>query len=63
MLEEFAHAYSSAMAVRRERKERETNALIAEIEAFHLQNAIDKSLATNNKEAFLQLTGGIDNAN
>lgn len=39
-------------------KERETNALMVEIEAFHLKNAIDKALATNNKEAFLQLTGG-----
>lgn len=41
------------------RREQEMNVLMTEIEAFHIQNAIDKALATNNKEAFLQLTGGM----
>lgn len=44
-------------------KERETNALMAEIEAFHIQNAIDKALKNNDRVAFLQLTGGINHAN
>lgn len=50
------------LAVDRHR-ERETNVLMEEIEVFHLQNAIDKALATNDKELFLQLTGGIKDAN
>lgn len=58
MFEELKQAYEAAKLLYEQRKEQETNELMAEIEAFHINNAIDKALATNNKEAFLQLTGG-----
>lgn len=59
MLEDLMQAYENAKLQYEQRKKRETNALMAEIEAFHINNAIDKALATNNKEVFLQLTGGV----
>lgn len=40
------------------RREQETNALMMEIEAFNISNAIDKALENNDRVAFLQLTGG-----
>ena len=60
MIEDFLkNAMNALREHQRMQKERETNELMAEIEAFHINNAIDKALATNNKEAFLQLTGGV----
>lgn len=60
MFEEFIKkALANAHREFEKQRERETNELMAEIEAFHIQNAIDKALATNNREAFLQLTGGV----
>lgn len=60
MFEEFIKkAIANAHREFERQKERETNELMAEIEAFHIQNAIDKALATKNKEEFLQLTGGM----
>ena len=58
MLEKLREAYEIAMLEFEQRRKQETNDLMAEIESFHIQNAIDIALATNNKEAFLQLTGG-----
>lgn len=63
MLDDLIRGYKAAMEAREKRKAEETNALMAEIEEFHIQNAIDKALASNNKEVFLQLTGGINHAN
>lgn len=47
----------AALSIER-RREQETNALMMEIEAFHIKNAIDKALKNNDRVAFLQLTGG-----
>ncbi|MEC1177649.1 hypothetical protein P9B03_04060 [Metasolibacillus meyeri] len=40
--------------------EKETQSIIAELDEFHRQNAIDYALATNNRDAFIQLTNKED---
>lgn len=51
--------FANAVQEVERRREQETNALMAEIEGFHKEQAIDKALATNDKEAFLILTEGV----
>ncbi|MFF2179383.1 IDEAL domain-containing protein [Lysinibacillus sp. NPDC058147] len=47
----------AAKELHREQREKETNDLMSEIEAFNVANAIDKALATGDREAFNKLVG------
>lgn len=59
MFEDFIKRIVADIARETERrKEQETNKLMAEIEAFHIKNAIDAALENNDRVSFLQLTGG-----
>ncbi|MGG2105517.1 IDEAL domain-containing protein [Lysinibacillus pakistanensis] len=47
----------AAKELHREQREKETNELMSEINDFHKMNAIDKALATGDREAFNKLVG------
>lgn len=47
----------AAQELHREQREKETNDLMSEINEFHKMNAIDKALATRDREAFNKLVG------
>lgn len=50
------HAYVEQVLVTEARKAKEMDTLMSEIEAFHLQSAIDKALDDKDFAAFLKLT-------
>ncbi|MFJ8513391.1 IDEAL domain-containing protein [Lysinibacillus xylanilyticus] len=47
----------AANELHKEQREKEVNELMREINDFHMMNAIDKALATGNREAFNKLVG------
>lgn len=47
----------AANELHKELHEKEMNDLVSEIEAFNFANAIDKALATGDREAFNKLVG------
>ena len=47
----------AANELHREIREKEVNDLMSEIEAFNLTNAMDKALATGDRDAFNKLVG------
>jgi len=59
MFEEFLKkALANAAREIERQREQETNMLMFEIEAFHINNAIETALENNDRVSFLQLTGG-----
>jgi hypothetical protein len=50
------HAYIEQVLVTEVRKAKETDALMSEIEAFHFQTALNKSLDERDQVSFLKLT-------
>lgn len=56
MFEEFLkRAIANAALIANEKKEKEVNSLMLEIETFHMTEAIDNALENNDKEMFVAL--------